>query len=58
MLLVDPTLPAWLPDLTLRDLRFRGETFELRFRRIGETSIVEVMQGDPAKVVQASPDDA
>ena len=54
VLLVDPTLPSWLPDLTLRDLRFRGESFELHFRRIGETSIVEVMQGDPAKVVQAS----
>ncbi len=56
VLQVDPTLPPWLPDLTLRDLRFRGESFELHFRRIGETSIVEVMQGDPAKIVRPSPE--
>ncbi len=54
VLVLDPALPPWLPDVTLRDLRFRGETFELHVRRIGDTSVVEVLHGDPAKIVRAA----
>jgi glycogen debranching enzyme len=55
VLRLDPTLPAWLPELTLRDLRLKGELFDLHFRRLGETTVVEVLKGDPAAIVLGSP---
>ena len=33
LLLVDPDLPAWLPDVTLRNLRVGNTTLDLRFHR-------------------------
>ena len=33
MLLVDPELPSWLPDVTLRGLRVAGSTLTIQFRR-------------------------
>jgi glycogen debranching enzyme len=33
LLLVDPVLPAWLPDVTLRNLRVGDAVVDLRFRR-------------------------
>ena len=49
-LLVDPELPAWLPDLTIEDLHVAGHRFEIRFwRESGETQF-EVLQGDPKAV--------
>ena len=33
MLLVDPHLPAWLPEITLRGLRVGGATVDVRFYR-------------------------
>ncbi len=50
--LVDPTLPDWLPDLTLRGLRVGADVFDLRFTRNGETTDAEVLRGDPARVVR------
>ena len=52
-----PTLPHWLPDVTLRDLRLGKERFDLHVRRAGETSIVEVLHGNPdaIRVVSQSP---
>jgi glycogen debranching enzyme len=35
VLFVDPLLPDWLPELTLRDLRVGRATVSLRFRRTG-----------------------
>jgi glycogen debranching enzyme len=42
---VDPVLPAWLPDVTLHDLRLGKRKFDLRFwRDEGETKF-EVLKG-------------
>ena len=35
-LYVDPDLPAWLPDVTLTDLRLGRRHLDIRFRREGE----------------------
>ena len=50
--LIDPALPAWLPALTLRDLRIGGQTFDIGFWRDGEETRHEVLKGDPAAVVR------
>ncbi len=50
MLYVDPDLPPWLSDLTLRDLRVGTETFDIRFTRVGEKTQFEVLKGNPAAV--------
>ncbi len=46
-ILVDPTLPDWLPDVTLRDLRMGEELFDIRFSRDGEATEFEVLRGPP-----------
>ena len=35
-LYVDPVLPAWLPDMTLIDLRLGRRRFDIRFWRDGK----------------------
>jgi hypothetical protein len=50
MLYVDPWLPAWLPDLTIRDLRIGGHKLAIRFWRDGEVTQFQVLDGDPAVV--------
>jgi glycogen debranching enzyme len=50
-LYVDPDLPAWLPDVTLKDLRLGPRRLDIRFRREAERTTWEVMRGH-AKVVQ------
>ncbi len=50
---LSPALPAWLPELTLRDLWLDGTRFDLHFRRMGETTVTEVLKGDPAAIVVA-----
>jgi glycogen debranching enzyme len=54
-LYVDPLLPAWLPDLTVFDLRVGGYRFDIRFWRDdrGETQF-EVLQGNPKAVERRS----
>ena len=42
-LYVDPTLPRWLPDVTLRGLKVGGRRLTLRFWREGDRS----RSGDP-----------
>ena len=44
---VDPLLPAWLPDLTVLDLRVGQHRFDIRFWREGAKTQFEVLQGDP-----------
>jgi glycogen debranching enzyme len=46
-LYVDPDLPAWLPDVTLTDLRVGRRSLDIRFRRDGEKTVWDVLRGDP-----------
>ena len=46
-LYVDPLLPKWLPDLTIRDLRIGANKLDLRFWREGDETAFEVTKGDP-----------
>lgn len=48
---VDPALPAWLPDVTLTDLRVGPRMLDIAFRREGERTVWEVLRGD-AEVVR------
>jgi glycogen debranching enzyme len=50
-LYVDPLLPPWLPDLTVRDLRVGRHKLDLRFWREGGETHFEVTKGD-ARVVE------
>ncbi len=45
-LYVDPSLPAWLPDITLYDLRLGRRQLDIRFERVGEETRFEVLRGD------------
>jgi glycogen debranching enzyme len=51
-LYVDPSLPAWLPDLTVRDLRIGKHKldFDIRFWTEGGQTAFEVIKGDPGLV--------
>jgi glycogen debranching enzyme len=51
---VDPLLPAWLPDLTVLDLRVGGHCFDIRFRRDGPKTQFEVLRGDPDAIERSS----
>jgi hypothetical protein len=45
-LYVDPHLPAWLPDLTVHDLRIGKHILDIRFWREGEQTAFDVIKGD------------
>ena len=49
-LYVDPNLPDWLPDVTLKDLRLGRRHFDIRFRREGEETVWTVLRGDATLV--------
>jgi glycogen debranching enzyme len=49
-LYVAPLLPAWLPDLTVRDLRIGKHKLDIRFWTEGKDTAFEVIKSDP-KVV-------
>jgi glycogen debranching enzyme len=51
---VDPVLPAWLPDITLFDLRLGRRSIDIRFLRDGEATAFEVLRG-PAEIVERRP---
>jgi glycogen debranching enzyme len=44
-LYVDPYLPAWLPDLTVHDLRIGKHMLDIRFWREGEQTTFDVIKG-------------
>jgi glycogen debranching enzyme len=50
ILYLDPWLPPWLPDITLRDLRIGKETFDIRFEGSASDTTVTVLRGDPSKI--------
>ena len=49
-LYVDPSLPIWLPDLTVQDLRLGKHKLDIRFWRDGEQTAFEVIKGNPKLV--------
>ncbi len=49
---VDPALPDWLPDITLTGLPLGRETFTVKFWREGAQTRLQVVKGDPARVVR------
>ncbi|MDR3472275.1 MAG: hypothetical protein P4M09_11380 [Devosia sp.] len=49
-LYVDPHLPAWMPDLTVRDLRLGAEVFDIQFLRTGEKTSFKVTKGSKEAV--------
>jgi glycogen debranching enzyme len=53
-LYIDPVLPAWLPDLTIRDLRVGRHVFDMRFWRDSEATRFEVLKGEASAVGQGS----
>jgi glycogen debranching enzyme len=51
-LYVDPALPDWMPDVTLRDLRLARQRFDIRFWRDGEETAFEVLKGKKDAVLR------
>ena len=49
-LYVDPSLPRWLPDLSVKDVRVGKRKLDIRFRREGEETAFKVIKGDPKLV--------
>jgi hypothetical protein len=49
-LYVDPALPAWLPDVTLVDIRLGRRRFNIRFWREGNETLFEVLKGNRTAV--------
>jgi glycogen debranching enzyme len=49
-LYVDPLLPAWLSNLTIRDLRIGRHKFDIRFWRDDEKTKFQVIDGNPSLV--------
>jgi glycogen debranching enzyme len=49
-LYVYPELPAWLPDLTVLDLRVHRQIFDIHFWREGGVTEFEVLRGEPKLV--------
>jgi glycogen debranching enzyme len=49
-LYIDPSLPHWLPDLAVHDLRLGKHKLDIRFWREGEQTAFEVIKGDPQLV--------
>ncbi|MBZ9722258.1 amylo-alpha-1,6-glucosidase [Mesorhizobium sp. AD1-1] len=49
-LYIDPRLPDWMPEFTLKDVRLGKERLELHFWRSGAESCWEVRSGDPSLV--------
>jgi glycogen debranching enzyme len=48
---VDPTLPTWLPDVTLSDVRLERRSFDIRFWRDDKgTTQFEVLRGHAHEV--------
>lgn len=57
-LTVNPVLPRWLPDMTIRKLRVGQATVDLRFWREGETTRYDVLSVDgDLTVISAAIDD-
>ena len=51
-LLIDPELPEWLPDVTLRDVQVGPHGFDIAFRREDGRTRFSVLRGDADRVVR------
>ncbi len=51
-LYLDPHLPDWLPELTVRDLRVGKAMYDLRVYRDGKATRLEVLKGDETCVIE------
>lgn len=49
-LYIDPKLPDWMPQMTLKELRLGKDLLHLRFWRAGAATLWEVADGDPSLV--------
>ena len=49
-LYIDPSLPKWLPDLSVHDLRIGRHKLDIRFWREEEETAFAVIKGDPKLV--------
>jgi glycogen debranching enzyme len=49
-LYIDPALPEWLPDITLRDIRLGQQSFDIRFWRDGDETKFTVLTGNAGAV--------
>jgi glycogen debranching enzyme len=47
---VDPTLPSWLPEMTLTGIPLGSLRFTIQFTRNGRRTNFKVLDGDPAVV--------
>jgi len=52
---IDPQLPQWLPDVTLRGLCVGTEVFDIAFSRVDGQTRHEVLRGDPASLELVPP---
>ena len=52
VLYIDPSLPSWLADVTLRDLKLGKESFDIRFERKHDTTVWTVLRGPEDAVVR------
>ncbi len=43
---VNPTLPEWLPEITITNMRVGKNKISLRFRGTGKESVFEVLDND------------
>ena len=58
-LIIDPVLPKWLPDITIRNLRVGKAVVDLRFWREGERTRYDVLSVDgELRVTSAGTDSA
>jgi glycogen debranching enzyme len=53
-LYIDPWLPTWMADLTVRDLRIGGTVFDIRFTGCAARTDFEVLRGPKDAVVSRS----
>jgi len=54
MLYVDPVLPEWMPNLTVRDLKLGAASFDIRFYQGAKSTEFEVLKGPASSVERRS----
>lgn len=54
MLYIDPVLPDWMPNLTVRDLKLGTDSFDISFSRSGNNTSFEVLKGPKTCVERRS----